>query len=96
MALSEEERYVKDIEDNLEIAKEENRQLRKGQMSMFEAPSEENLIRWQLDLKEDLDKIYHLLRGDVIKEDEEGNIIYVEADDENLKPFNEFGVQTII
>lgn len=90
------ERYVRETETALEEEKERNRQLQRGQMSLFETPSEDNLIRWQLDLREDLDRIYHLLRGDQVKEDKEGNIVYVEAEDENLKPFNEFGVQLIM
>lgn len=65
-------------------------------MSMFGLPNEDNLIRWQLDLREDIDRIYHLLKGDKIKEDKEGNIEYEEADHYDLKPFNEFGVQMIM
>jgi len=89
-------RYIRDMEDRLEEEKNRSRQLQKGQISMFENPNEDNLIRWQLDLKEDLDRIYHLLRGDIISEDEEGNIIYTEAKDDKSKPFNEFGVQLIM
>lgn len=65
-------------------------------MSMFGLPSEDNLIRWQLDMKEDLDRIYHLLKGDQIKEDAKGIISYVPATHDDLKPFNEFGVQMIM
>jgi len=90
------ERYVREVEDALEEEKERNRQLTKGQISMFDSPNDDNLIRYQLDLRQELDRIYHLLRGDQIKEDEEGNIIYVEPEKENLKPFNEFGVQLIM
>lgn len=67
-----------------------------SQMSGFNSPQEDNLIRFQLDLREDLDRIYHLLKGNKLKEDDEGNLIYVEADDDDLKPFNEFGVQLIM
>lgn len=65
-------------------------------MSLFGVPSEDNLIRWQLDLKEDIDRIYHLLKGDQIKEDKDGNISYEPASHDDLKPFNEFGVQMIM
>ena len=67
-----------------------------AQMSLFGNPTDENLIKWQLDLREDLDRIYHLLKGHQIKEDEKGNITYLDPDDANLKPFNEFGVQMIM
>ncbi len=93
------EEYIKQMEEEYEALREQNKNLAKGvqgTMSMFQTEQEENLIRWQLDLKEDLDRIYHLLRGDVIKEDEDGNIVYQEQEDDGLKPFNEFGVQLIM
>ena len=88
--------YIGQMEDQLEAERNKTRQLTKGQMSLFEPMSDDNLIRWQLDLKEDLDRIYHLLRGDQIKEDSEGNVVYVEPENADLKPFNEFGVQMIM
>lgn len=67
-----------------------------GASSLFGLPSEDNLIRWQLDLREDLDRIYHLLKGDQITEDADGNVKYSEATHDDLKPFNEFGVQMMM
>ncbi len=64
--------------------------------SMFSQSSEDNLIRWQLDLKEDLDYIYHLLKGDIITEDADGNQKYQPSPDDISKPFNEVGVQTLM
>jgi len=63
--------------------------------SLFAQPTEENIAKWQLDLTEDLDRIYHLLQGHY-KVIENGNEVYKEPEDENQKPFNEFGVQTIM
>jgi len=68
-----------------------------GQPSYFGGPDDDNLIKWQLDFKEDLDRIYHLLKGHQIKEDKEtGNVLYVEPSDKNVIPFNNFGVQIIM
>ena len=67
-----------------------------AQLSLFGTPQDENLIKWQLDLREDLNRIYHLLCGHQQIEDEKGNIIYVAPQEDNLKPFNEFGVQLIM
>jgi hypothetical protein len=88
--------YMDQIENELQLERNKNLQLMNANQNAFNLPSEDNLIRWQLDLKEDIDKIYHLLRGDVLKEDEHGNMIYVEPTDDSLKPFNEFGVQMIM
>jgi hypothetical protein len=88
--------YEKQILDELEAAKDVNRQLTRGQMSLFDSFNDDNLIRWQLDLKEDLDKMYHLLSGHQPKELEDGSVVYAEPENPDLKPFNEFGVQTIL
>lgn len=99
MVTQEEMEYYKGIEEELVAERDRSRQLGQGmqnQMNLFNAEEQDNLIRWQLDLKEDLERIYHLLKGDQVKEDKDGNMIYVEPEDEALKPFNEFGVQLIM
>jgi len=90
------EEYIQQLTQELDIANREKRQLANAQMSLFGNQQDENLIKWQLDLREDLDRIYHLLKGHQIKQDERGNVIYVEPDDSSLKPFNEFGTQLIM
>lgn len=88
--------YLQQLETDLETSNLREAQMRNQQLSMFGLPSEDNLIRWQLDLKEDLDRLYHLLNGHTVKEDHQGNITYEDPKDSNLKPFNEFGVQLIM
>lgn len=56
----------------------------------------ENLIVYQLELDNILEKIEHLLRGDVVKQNKEGDLYYSSAPDPNLKTLNEYGVQLII
>ena len=63
---------------------------------MFGSLTEDNLIKWQLNLKEDLDRIYHLLKGHQVEKDEKGNLIHVEPDDFELKPLTEYGVQILM
>jgi len=97
--MSEVNEYIEQIESELKDERERSRQLsnaHNSQMSLFTAQQDDNLIRWQLDLKEDLDRIYHLLKGHKLDYDEEGNLVYVEPKDDNLKPFNEFGVQLLM
>ncbi len=67
-----------------------------GQMSVFGEEGQDNLIRWQLDLREDLDRIYHLLMGDRLDYDEQGNVQYIPQEDPKLRPFNQFGTQLIM
>ena len=100
MAISEEEaeqliNYTKQMEEELDAERSREQEMQKAN---FLAPEEqENLVKWQLDMKEDKDKIYHLLRGDKIVQDKDtGEIYYEEAKDDRFKPFNEFGVQLIM
>ena len=96
MASQEETAYMNQLELEIAQAKSERNQFAQAQSAMFQNDEQDNLIRWQLDLKEDLDRLYHLLKGETIGEDKEGNIAYIPADDPDLKPFNEFGVQMIM
>ncbi len=99
MAKEDTNEYLQQLEEEYTRVKGERDAMAQnvqGQMSIFNGENEDNLIRWQLDLKEDLDRIYHLLRGDRIVEDKEGNVFYKEAEQDALKPFNEFGVQIIM
>ncbi len=95
---SEEMNYVEDLHNQVEILKTEKVGLQKayGQASMFAGGEGENLIQYQLDLKEELERVDHLLRGHVIKRDSEGNESWVEPEDDRLKPFNDYGVQLIM
>lgn len=88
--------YYNELQSELNSLARENKQLQNAQLSMYGLPADDNLIKYQLDLKEDLDRIYHLLKGDQIKEDKDGNVGYVSPEDEDLKPFNEFGTQLIM
>ncbi len=55
-----------------------------------------NLIIWQLELDNILERIEHLLKGDVVTEDAEGNMIYTIPKDKSLIILNDYGVQLIM
>lgn len=63
--------------------------------TMFNSEMSDNLVKWQLDIKEELERIEHLLRKHVPKTDEEGNIYY-EKPDASLQLFNEKGINEIL
>jgi len=63
--------------------------------TMFHEENNENLIKWQLDIKEELVRIEHLLRKHVPKIDKDGNTFYIESSSEN-QLFNETGVNEIM
>lgn len=95
----EENQYVRQLEEEYEDLRNNTKNINQGMqgvMSAYNTENEENLIKWQLDLKQDLEDIYHLLRGDIKVEDEKGNEFYKEAEDPDLRTFNEFGVQLVM
>ncbi len=57
---------------------------------------ENNLIVWQLELDNILERIEHLLRGDIIREDGQGGYTYVVPEDKTLIVLNDYGVGLIM
>lgn len=55
-----------------------------------------NVMEFQLDLKDELDRINHLLRGDIIVRDADGNENWVEPDDDRLKILSDYGVKQLM
>ena len=64
--------------------------------SMYGGTQDPNLIVWQLELDNILERIEHLLRGDILREDKEGNIRYIKPKDKSLIVLNDYGVQLIM
>lgn len=66
-----------------------------GQLSSLTPDKDKNLVQYQLDFKEELDKIFHFLSGHEIKE-QNGEQIWVDPEDDRLKIFSPYGVKTIM
>lgn len=56
----------------------------------------QNVIEFQLNLKEELDRIYHLLLGDILVRDGEGNETWQSPEDDRLRIFSQYGVKQIM
>lgn len=67
-----------------------------GNMSAFASKQEQNLVEYQLDLKEELDRIYHLLSGHIIVYDENEGESWQEPTDDRMKIFSDYGVKQIM
>lgn len=52
-----------------------------------------NLIQWQLELDSILERVEHILKGDLLVRDEEGNEVYIQQEDPEKRPMNDYGVQ---
>jgi hypothetical protein len=66
-----------------------------SQISSFSARQEDNIVRWQLELNDILERAEHILRGDVPKF-KDGNIIWEQNPHPENNPLNEVGVQEIM
>jgi hypothetical protein len=66
-----------------------------SQISSFTTRNEDNIVRWQLELNDILEKAEHILRGDVPKF-QDGHIIWKENPNPQNNPLNEVGVQEIM
>ena len=68
-----------------------------SQVSGYMTDSEkDNLIKWQLDLEKDKEKVYHLLQGHKLKYDDKGNLTWHEPEDVAHKPITSYGVDQLM
>ena len=84
--------YIQELENRLQEQTNKTNNLSNSANSVFSSINDPNLIEYQLELDNILERIEHLLRGDVLVQDGE-NLIYKAPEDESLKPLNEYGVQ---
>lgn len=95
--MSETEDYIKQLQQQSAQQQIQSQQLQQQvTQNMFEEGENENLIRWQLDIKEELSRIERLLRKQIAKRDDKGNIYWEDPKDDKDKLFNEHGVQEIL
>lgn len=92
----EEIEYINNLEQAYKEEKLRNISMSQSQSSMFSSADYGNLIEWQLSLKEDLEKIEHILRGHRFVRDADGGEKWEEPDSDDEKPFNEKGVQMLL
>lgn len=92
------DRYIKQLDKQLQEERINRMQLQnqQAQTSAFSQTPTGNLVEYQLELKQELDRIYHLLSGHIIGLDSEGNEVWIEAEDDRLKIFSEYGVKQIM
>ena len=66
-----------------------------SQTSTFTTRPDDNLIRWQLDLSEILERAEHVLRGDRLQF-RDGHTIWIKPDKEEDQILNNYGIQEVI
>lgn len=66
-----------------------------SQISSFSARTEDNIVRWQLELNDILERAEHILKGDVPTFDQ-GQIVWKPNPHPEENSLNEFGVQQVM
>ena len=64
--------------------------------TIFTGAQDDNLIVFQLELDNILERIEHLLKGDVLETDGEGNVSYKTPEDKTLIVLNDYGVKLVM
>lgn len=67
-----------------------------GEISSYRSKEEDNLMKYQLELTDDLEIVYHLLCGQYLGQDEYGNELWKDPEDDRLKIFSDYGIKRIM
>lgn len=70
--------YTQQIEEELKQAQKERRDIAKAQLGLYETSTEDNLVKWQLDLEKEKNVIEHMLKGHLKSTNDRGEEIWVE------------------
>jgi len=94
--MGETEDYIEELQEEL-LKNQANAPL--GNLSsgsMFGMRPDPNLIEFQLELDNILERIEHLLKGDILSTDNDGNVVYKQMENKDDKVFNDYGVQFLM
>lgn len=91
------ERYLNELENENQALKNKTNEMT-GAMAttLFNKNDDSNLIQFQLETEDILDKLQHFLTGDIITQDEEGGFYYKKQKNKDLVLLNEYGVNSFM
>ncbi len=87
--------YDEEVQKALQEKDSKIAQVSNAAGSMFAATQDPNLIEYQLDMDNILERIEHLLKGEKLVIDKKGNAFYQKSEEED-RSFNEYGVQFLM
>jgi len=101
-----EEEYQENQEDPNDIIDQllrENKQLQgqntklSSDLSSFSAVNkDQNIAQYQIDDSELLEKLFHFFKGEYLGYDNEGSEVWIIHENEDMRPFNSYGVATMM
>ncbi len=93
----EDEDFLKGLQEEADDLRQKNAQLNTAlSSSAYHGQEDPNLIQYQIDTGEMLEKIEHFLRGEYLSIDNDGNEFWRKPEDKNLVLFNDYGVNFIL
>ena len=94
---NEQNEYMVELENELRQAQMDRRDMAKSQLGMYEQGNQEdNLVKWQLNLEEEKERIFHLLKGHWKGIDDKGNEMWMEPESQDSVILNDYGVDYIM
>jgi len=97
MVVTEEEaNYLNELEAEMEELNKKNRQLASAQLQMYNQNSDENLIKYQLNIEEEIERIYHLLKGERLRENEKGEQFWEPPKDNSYCVLTDYGIDYVM
>lgn len=92
----EKDELIQELMQRAETAEAKSIQSANIATSVSSINRDSNLVQYQLDVADMLDKLEHFYKGDKEGYDESGNIVWVGQEDDDLKPLNSFGVNSLM
>jgi hypothetical protein len=90
-AFMQQEHSMRAMQSNLEAS-----QLNQLNNQMFMEQQERNMLKEQLDLSEELERIHHLLKGEVLKKDKNGIQKWTDPEDNDMVILSEYGIHLVL
>lgn len=94
----EEIEYMNELEEELRRVQSQARNLAKSQLNMMQiGNSEDNLVKWQLNLEEEKERIYYLLKGyRQVYDEKTDKRIWIEPETKESQILNDYGIDYIM
>jgi hypothetical protein len=89
-------RIILNQQERETASKQQTAQLTQTQQALLLGEQERSMIKDQLDLSEELERIEHLLKGDILKRDSRGQLIWEAPEDSEMIILSEHGIHLIM
>ena len=92
------EDFIADQQAQIDLLKTQSTtsQTRQTEQAIMVQEQERSMIKDQIDLTQELEIIEHLLKGEVLKKDAQGNVDWTEPEDKDMIILSQYGIHLIM